>query len=46
MESFNNDAKKIGEPTYNPVWGLSLERVQDITIFVLQEEKEVIECLF
>ena len=40
MRDFNNEAKKIGEPTYNPVWGLSLERVQDITIFVSRKGEE------
>ena len=34
MKSFNDDAKKIDQPSYNPVWGLSLEKIQDIRIFV------------
>ena len=34
MKSFNEEVKKANEPAYNPVWGLGLERLQNITIFV------------
>ncbi len=36
MRDFNKETKKIDEPPYNPIWGLSLEKVQDITIFTLR----------
>lgn len=34
MKAFNKDAEKTAEPPYNPVWGISLKKLEDFTIFV------------
>ncbi|MBI3590906.1 MAG: hypothetical protein HY094_05950 [Candidatus Melainabacteria bacterium] len=43
---FNKKAKEINEPPYNPVWGLDLKKVENITIFVdvpLVEPNEIVK---
>ncbi len=39
MKAFNKDAEKTIEPPYSPVWGISLKKLEDFTIFVHSDKK-------